>query len=236
MTIAAGGTSRAVSEQHFRQLLGNLRAAEPQSTRRQKRSWWRCLGSYLGAALILAGILTAIQPSSSVAPSATTPVRLGPIALASTSGGPTWTNATVPSLGPLFAISCSTATNCVAVGETTGGHGAAIETTNAGATWSSDTVPSGAPPLLAVSCWAAGDCVAVGGGSSLSTGGIYLQTSVGGSFASETEPTGNGEIAGVSCPTSTYCAAVSYNTTATEFDDISRAPTGAPPGRRCRAP
>ena len=118
MTIAAGGTSRAVSEQHFRQLLGNLRAAEPQSTRRQKRSWWRCLGSYLGAALILAGILTAIQPSSSVAPSATTPVRLGPIALASTSGGPTWTNATVPSLGPLFAISCSTATNCVAVGET----------------------------------------------------------------------------------------------------------------------
>ena len=105
MTIAAGGTSRAVSEQHFRQLLGNLLAAEPQSTRRQKRSWSRCLGSYLGAALTLAGVLTGDSALFvGAAPSATTPVRLGPVALPPARRGAHWTYATVPSLGPLFAI------------------------------------------------------------------------------------------------------------------------------------
>ena len=54
-----------------------------------------------------------------------------------------WNDASVPSgLGPLYGISCATATNCVAVGVTTNGKGEVVETTNRGASWSSDTVPS----------------------------------------------------------------------------------------------
>ena len=222
MTISAGGTSRAISGRYARPRTSQSARRAP-TNRRHNQSWWQCLGSYLGAALIMVGVLSAVQNPSP----ASKPVGLGPVQLTSSSSGPTWTDATIPSgLGPLFAISCAAAGNCVAVGETTGGHGAAIETTNGGSSWSSDTVPSGAPPLLAVSCWAAGACLAVGGGSSLSTGGIYLQTSVGGSFSSETEPSGNGEINAVACPTSSYCAAISYSTTAGYFDDVLASTNG----------
>ncbi len=132
-----------------------------------------------------------------------------------------WNDASVPSgLGPLYGISCATATNCVAVGVTTNGKGEVVETTNRGASWSSDTVPSSAPPLLSVSCWAAGACVAVGGGLSPNTGGIYRQTSVGGAFSAVTEPSGHGELDAVSCPSSSYCAALAYDTTAKQFDDV----------------
>ena len=165
--------------------------------------------------LILAGAFATVQGSSQ--PSG--PVPLGPVQLLSSPPSPsTWVAATIPSgLGDLYAVSCSSPTDCVAVGQATGGQGAAIETTNGGQSWSSDTVPSGAPPLVAVSCWAAGDCVATGG--TTSAGDIYVETA--GSFAGpKTEPSGDTEVDVVSCPSAGYCAALAYNTTTGLFDDI----------------
>ena len=136
-----------------------------------------------------------------------------------------WSDASVPAgLGPLSGVSCATASNCVAVGQTTSGNGEVIETSNAGVSWSSDTVSSNAPPLLSVSCWAAGACVAVGGGLSPGTGGIYRQTSVGGAFNAVSEPSGDGELDAVSCPSANYCAAIAYDTTTSRFDDILSSP------------
>ena len=135
-----------------------------------------------------------------------------------------WVAATIPSgLGALYAVSCASPTDCVAVGQTTGGQGAAIETTNGGQSWSSDTVPSGAQPLLAVSCWAAGYCVATGG--TTSAGDIYVETA--GSFAGpKTEPSGDTAVDAVSCPSASYCAAAAYNTTTGLFDDILTSTNG----------
>ena len=223
MPARTGLTRRALSSLWGEQHQGRF-ALPPEPSRRHLRRWRSCLASYLGAALILAGILSAIQAPAPAAK----PVRLGHVELSSTSGPPpTWVTETIPSLGPLSSISCSGSTNCVAVGQTTGGNGAVIETDDSGLIWVSDSLPSGTPPLNFVSCSGPGACVAVGGDSSSpSTGGIYLQTSVEGSFASETEPSGDGDVLGVSCPTSSYCAAVAYNISQGSFEDVLASTNG----------
>lgn len=124
-------------------------------------------------------------------------------------------------LGPLSAIACPGANDCIAVGENTGGAGVVIETSNGGTTWQEDSLPSNAQPLLSISCSAPGSCVATGGTFKPATGAIYRQSSVEDAFVAETEPTGEGLVEGVSCPSGTsFCAALADDPTQALVDDV----------------
>lgn len=107
MTRRAGGRSREVSGQRGVRQLRSQVAKSPSVRADKKRSSWRCYGvPHPGRRpLGYSGSFANCQA-----------VRLGPVQLTGTSGGPTWTDATIPSgLGPLYAILRSAATNCARV-------------------------------------------------------------------------------------------------------------------------
>lgn len=126
----------------------------------------------------------------------------------------------------LSAISCPTASVCVAVGayETdldsasgrlTGGslQALAVRTTNGGKTW----VPVGLPVvdarLLAVSCWSAAQCVAVGAtqvtsrGSWWDASAVVVRIDGGTGTRVAAVPSGAKALDAVSCPSATTCIA-----------------------------
>ena len=62
----------------------------------------------------------------------------------------------------LQGVSCTSSTNCEAVGLAVSSDAVAIHTTDGGSTWSIGNLPSGIGFLNAVSCQNHEDCVAVG--------------------------------------------------------------------------
>ncbi len=106
--------------------------------------------------------------------------------------------------GNLDAVSCPTATDCVAVDDS--GH---VMTWN-GSTWSAPAAIAAADPVFnpsALSCASASWCMAAGGGDSwVYSGGTWTQA-----------PTGNGDQS-VSCPTPAFCAAVDGGGDASEWN------------------
>lgn len=123
-------------------------------------------------------------------------------------GGNTWTSSSVPSgLPELTSVSCSSDSNCVAVGS-----GVDITSSDGGATWSAHSIPTKNVGLLGVSCPAGtSTCVAVGvtpdiGGP---LNGAIITSNDGGVTWSATKSTFQlGAVGGVSCASSTFCVAV----------------------------
>ena len=97
---------------------------------------------------------------------ATATVPSGPVVMATTNGGRTWTLQSLPpGLGYLSGIACATARACTAVGQAGGtgvGPGAVVTTTDGGSTWTSQAVPTGTTDVTAVDCRPRGSCTALG--------------------------------------------------------------------------
>jgi hypothetical protein len=130
--------------------------------------------------------------------------------------------------GALNAVSCPSASLCVAVG-TTSTHGGLVELSDdAGATFESVAVPGGTPTLDGVTCPDVTHCFAVGGGTILSSGNgglTWAATSAG------------QNLIGVSCQSDSRCAAVGtagtggtsfiYTTNGTSWSTSGTIPAGA---------
>jgi hypothetical protein len=146
--------------------------------------------------------------------------------LIETFDGSTWSIASSPNASTsqnnqLNAVSCASATSCVAVGSASNGTAdqTLIETLS-GTTWtiasSPDTSGSHANDLFGVSCATATSCVAVGSASIPVGGGTVLQTlieSLSGSTWSiaaspNTSTSQNNELDAVSCSSAASCVAV----------------------------
>jgi phosphodiesterase/alkaline phosphatase D-like protein len=133
--------------------------------------------------------------------------------------GSTWTIETTPNLattleatgeGRLEAVSCASATNCVAVGYFVGlkkgsyFETGVVESWN-GTSWSLTTVPGSPYRLYGVSCPAAGECMVTGEDEE---DWIYLRLHSG----SWTAKTLSGHATDLSCSSATTCWAVGYAT------------------------
>jgi photosystem II stability/assembly factor-like uncharacterized protein len=121
----------------------------------------------------------------------------------STDGGTSWTYGTAPDVTSIFAISCASTLDCVAVGS-----GSVILTSsNGGSTWTSQSVPSGITSLQGVSCASTSNCVAIGV-SGASTPAIIATTDGGTGWSAQTVPSGSPLLSGVSCASTSDCLAV----------------------------
>jgi hypothetical protein len=138
--------------------------------------------------------------------------------LSTTNGGSTWA-ATTSSLteDTLDAISCSSASDCVATGvDESSGLALILDSTNFGTTWTSETVPDTPAEyesLLGVSCPSTSDCVAVGEVNPFSAGSsdtAAFTSSDGGVSWSEhlLTPPQQAALYGVSCFSTSDCTAV----------------------------
>ncbi len=111
--------------------------------------------------------------------------------------------------GPLSAISCPTASECIAVGVVSSAKDVIEETTNGGATWTAQNVPAGTGVLYGISCPTATNCMAVG--STNTQGGVPIDivtTNGGSSWTLNTIPGVLHQLYAVSCPSTTICTAV----------------------------
>jgi photosystem II stability/assembly factor-like uncharacterized protein len=97
----------------------------------------------------------------------------------------------------LNAVTCPTASQCYAMGETTFKTGMVLVSADGGSTWTQYNVPAGVGTLSAVACSTASSCVAVGGTSVITT------TDSGASWASKTM--GQNALTTVTCPSATEC-------------------------------
>ena len=104
--------------------------------------------------------------------------------------------------GSFNAVSCPSATTCVAVGADGNLNGVASMSLNSGATWSQGTVDVNEPELNAVDCFNASTCVAVGDGATVRS------IDGGKTWTSSTIPSKDTTLLGVSCSTSTMCVSV----------------------------
>jgi hypothetical protein len=103
------------------------------------------------------GVLTTDQP--------TTPI------VRTSDGGASWSTASVPVQGSLFALSCPTDQTCVALGHQgtftgTSATGFVLRSNNGGQTWATGSLPQNfgvIPALSGLSCTDASHCMAIGG-------------------------------------------------------------------------
>lgn len=104
--------------------------------------------------------------------------------------------------GGFNAVSCSTVTNCVAVGADGSLQGVTSVSSDGGSTWTQGATAAGQPALFAVDCPSTTNCVAVGQGAAIhSTDGGATWTSVSVNSANTT-------LLSVSCPSVTLCVSV----------------------------
>jgi hypothetical protein len=128
--------------------------------------------------------------------------------------------------GELLGVSCPTALDCIAVGESSGPTGVLAERWN-GTRWAVQAMPRPAGTnmtLAGMSCKAPERCIAVGsettsaGGGTTTTGAV-VERSNGPTWTLQADAAPSGtSLAGVSCPSSRSCTAVGVNV-----------PAGAPP-------
>jgi hypothetical protein len=129
------------------------------------------------------------------------------VTLAEAWDGSSWTTRTTPNPSGatnsrLNAVSCTSATACIAVGSS---NGATLAERWDGSTWTIQTTPSSGS-LNGVSCTSATACTAVGSSNRLPLaerwdGSTWTTQSV-------TTPTGYGSLSAVSCTSTTSCTAV----------------------------
>jgi hypothetical protein len=146
---------------------------------------------------------------------------------ATTSIAPSPNNGVRPT-GQLFAVSCPSATTCIAVGiDNSQQVATSIGTLSGGTwTWSAETqAGNGYGRLNAVSCPSATSCVAVGFNSNRNNITI-AGTLSGGAWTWSAESlvpgqSSQGELTGVSCPTTTTCVAVGYESSNNTYQSIT---------------
>ena len=155
-----------------------------------------------------------------------------PLAIAETWNGSTWAIKTLPSPAGAAgtfpqAVSCTSATDCTAVGNYfNGASNVPLAQTLTGTAWSVKAVPAPAGAfygsLNAVSCPAAGECVATGYSTRSGTGSTNTTTTLaaawnGHSWALQAPPNPSGAqqsyLLGVSCPSPGDCTAAGYYAT-----------------------
>ncbi|MGO8870671.1 MAG: hypothetical protein ACLQPH_04580 [Acidimicrobiales bacterium] len=122
---------------------------------------------------------------------------------------PEWTTqAAYPPPPDAIAVSCATATDCVAVGQ----DSAIITTTDGGAVWNPGTLPGidAGAELEAVSCRAADDCVTVG------DDGAVFTTDGGSSWSTGSGVDTSSGLTAVSCASTVDCVAVGEVSAATD--------------------
>ena len=102
-------------------------------------------------------------------------------------------------VGGFDAVTCPTATLCVAVGANANKSGVVATSSDGGLMWSSHSIPSGAPELDAVACANTEDCVAVGSDAALST------TDGGESWSTQALPSADSTLLGVTCTSTLLC-------------------------------
>jgi hypothetical protein len=120
-----------------------------------------------------------------------------------------------PPVNSLGAVSCPTATRCVAVGQTVGVDGApngaaVVASSTGGASWSDAVVPPTVGFLSDVSCVDARRCVAVGqsGQAGSGVGTIITSTNGGTTWIAQAVPAGAGDVTTVSCLADGRCVAL----------------------------
>jgi predicted acyl esterase len=129
------------------------------------------------------------------------------VAVGTTNGGATWQSQNLPSgLLDVKQLSCPSTSQCVAVGQTSGGHTIIIATTDGGTTWVTQAVPAGVSDLSSVACPSVTMCTAVGGAPSR-TAAVVTTTDAGASWQTRTAPP-IGTLTSVACPSTTACTAV----------------------------
>ena len=104
--------------------------------------------------------------------------------------------------GAFNAVTCSSSTDCVAVGGDVNLNGIAATSSDGGTSWSAASVETGQPEFDAVSCSGTSHCVAVG------VGNAATSSDGGATWTSVSIPTPATTLLGVSCPTSTFCVSV----------------------------
>jgi hypothetical protein len=126
----------------------------------------------------------------------------------------------------LFGVSCTSSTDCTAVGSYTDGSGAELTLAEAwnGATWVIETTPNAAgalgSELFGVSCTSSTDCTAVGSYTDSSGVEVTLADAWNGTdWATQKTPNPAGsqdnQLSGVSCTAATSCTAVGQDLSGT---------------------
>lgn len=123
-----------------------------------------------------------------------------------------WTAASVANAASLNAVSCPSASDCVAIGTDTSKDGAAWITTTGGATWTEHVLSNATTSPGSVSCSSPSDCVAVGGADP-GQGDDWVTTDSGTTWtehaipsADTTQPTVGG-FSDASCVSAQVCVA-----------------------------
>jgi hypothetical protein len=136
--------------------------------------------------------------------------------LTSRTGGATWVPGSVPAgVRDLVDVICVTESDCIAVGQGTGGstHSAvALLSENAGASWEEPTVPGSTLPLDAVSCQSAVVCAAIGEwpvAASRGSAGMaaVFSTDGGRTWSAAGIPPAIAGLSTISCTSSGFCLA-----------------------------
>ncbi len=131
--------------------------------------------------------------------------------------GSTWAIEATPGSGVLYGISCPTATDCTAAGQSPlpdGGSGNPVAEEWNGSTWNAETVPEPASGgLQGVSCTAAANCVGVGNASNATLAEGWNGAGWSIQLTSNPEGPADPQFTGVSCPIATSCIAVGQYTT-----------------------
>jgi hypothetical protein len=124
-------------------------------------------------------------------------------------GGWHVTESLLPPTSPT-AISCPTATTCIAVGWNSGYASYPSEiwlTSNGGTTWSSQVAPLGTGDLNGIACASASNCVAVGYDYLNGAGTIITSSDGGRNWSVESSPIQATSLNGVACPSVSVCFA-----------------------------
>jgi hypothetical protein len=108
----------------------------------------------------------------------------------------------VPGSG-FHAIACPSTTDCVAVGQTTGGGGLVEVSNNGGASFTPEPLPAGVPALFGVACPDVSHCFAVGGS------GFIASTDGGQSW--NIQSTSGIDLYTVACESDAVCVSSGYN-------------------------
>jgi hypothetical protein len=149
-------------------------------------------------------------------PSATECIVVGAgIAMVTNSDGSSWTHPTIPSNAyELSSVSCSTPSECVAVGYTNSSpYGQLIiGTTSPTTTWSDESAPppaTGSGQLLSdVTCPSVTVCIAVSGSNISSSSWVIRTVDGGATWTKQTVPRKTANVIGVSCGSKQDCVAV----------------------------
>ncbi len=112
-------------------------------------------------------------------------------------------------IGPLEAVSCPSASTCVATGYNYAMYGATISTTDSGASWSAGTLPDGTQLIGDISCGSTTTCVAVPEQyGNIPRAALIVTRNGGSTWTAATLPSAAQQIFTVSCPTASTCVAV----------------------------